>query len=46
MKKLIGFVCIWVAVGMFLMLLLTSRLLGIVLIGAFSVVGWKLFCDT
>ena len=46
MKKMIGFAAICVAVGMLLMLLLASRFTGLILMGAFAIVGYcAVFCE-
>lgn len=46
MKKMIGFAAIFIAVGMLLMLLIGSRFTGLVLMGAFALVGYcAVFCD-
>lgn len=46
MKKMIGFSAICIAVGMLLMLLLNSRFTGLLLMGAFALVGYcAMFCD-
>lgn len=44
MKRLIGFVSFWVAFGMLLMLVLSSEVLGIIIIGILLLVGYNLFC--
>ena len=43
MKKLIGFILFWIAIGMTIMLFITNGLLAICLIIILLVVGYKLF---
>ncbi|MDO4439788.1 MAG: hypothetical protein Q4B74_01550 [Eubacteriales bacterium] len=44
MKRLIGFTLIWIAVGMLIMLLLSSIPWGITIIIALFLTGYCLFC--
>lgn len=44
MKKVIGFALIWIAVGMFIMMLLSNIPWGIVIMLALLLAGYKLFC--
>jgi len=43
MRKLIGFIMIWIAVGMLFMLILGSVWIGLILIALFVVAGYFLF---
>lgn len=44
MKRVVGFISLWVAVGMSLMLLISNRFVGVLLIIFFVLVGYRLFC--
>ncbi|MCU6746644.1 MULTISPECIES: hypothetical protein [Lachnospiraceae] len=44
MKRVIGFALFWMALGMFLMLLLSNMVWGVILILVFLILGYKLFC--
>lgn len=43
MKKMIGFIVFWVAVGMLLMLFINNRLVGTIISAVFMIVGYNLF---
>lgn len=46
MRRLIGFIAFWIAVGMVLMLFLSDYLLGIIIIALLLVIGYNFyFCD-
>jgi len=45
MKKFLGIAAILIAVGMLLMLLLSNRLLGIIIIGLLIFVGYSCYGD-
>lgn len=45
MKKMLGLIAFCIAVGMLLMLLLWNRLLGLIMIGLFLLVGYNFYCD-
>ncbi len=47
MKKLIGFIAFWIAVGMLLMLFLSHHLLiGLIIIALLLLIGYNFyFCD-
>lgn len=45
MKKLIGIAAFLIAIGMLLMLLLSNRLLGIIIIGLLVFVGYICYGD-
>ncbi|MGN0506735.1 MAG: hypothetical protein ACI4FZ_09245 [Lachnospiraceae bacterium] len=45
MKRLIGFILFWIAVGMILMLFITNGILAICLILLFLICGYNLFCN-
>ncbi len=46
MRKMIGFAAIGIAVGMLLMLLVGSRFTGLVMMGAFALIGYyAMFCE-
>lgn len=44
MKKVCGFALFWMALGMFIMMLLPSLVWGVILTIIFLVAGYKLFC--
>ncbi|MBC5687860.1 hypothetical protein H8S37_02760 [Mediterraneibacter sp. NSJ-55] len=44
MKRVIGFALFWMALGMFLMMLLSNLVWGVIIIIAFLILGYKLFC--
>lgn len=43
-KKIIGFSCFMIAVGMFIMLFIENVFVAIILIGILLLVGYNLFC--
>ncbi len=43
MKKLIGFILIWVAIGMIIMFFISNCLMAIALIAIFLILGYNLF---
>ncbi len=43
MKKLIGFILFWIAIGMLLMLLIKNIWIGILLIILLMIIGYNLF---
>ena len=43
MRRLIGFVLFWIAVGMALMMFLHSQLLGVIIIFLLLVLGYNMF---
>ncbi len=45
MRKLIGLISFFIAIGMILMLLTHSRLIGLLLIMMFLFIGYNLFCQ-
>ncbi|MBD5520389.1 MAG: hypothetical protein HDR03_04075 [Lachnospiraceae bacterium] len=44
MKKLIGLVSLCIAIGMLLMLFMTNRFVGLVLIVLLLLIGYNYFC--
>ncbi len=44
MKKLIGFVALCFAAGMFFMLFMSNRFIGLVLIVLLLLIGYQFFC--
>ncbi|MCI5480050.1 MAG: hypothetical protein MR416_02520 [Lachnospiraceae bacterium] len=44
MKRVIGFILFWIAVGMLLMLLLPNILIRLIVMVIFLVLGYQLFC--
>lgn len=45
MKKWIGFILFWVAIGMLIMLVIPNEFLGVLLIVTFLFIGYHLYCD-
>lgn len=44
MKRLIGFIFFWIAVGMAIMIFLPNEALGILVIFVLLLLGYNLFC--
>ncbi len=44
MKKVCGFALFWIAIGMFIMMLLPNTVIGVILIIVLLVTGYRLFC--
>ncbi len=44
MKRMLGFSCFMIAVGMFIMLFLENVFIAIIIIGILLLVGYNLFC--
>ena len=44
MKKLIGLVALSVAIGMLVMLFMTNRFVGLILIALLLLIGYNYFC--
>lgn len=44
MKKVCGFALFWLAVGMFIMMLLPNIVWGVIIIVTCLVLGYRLFC--
>ncbi|MDD6035710.1 MAG: hypothetical protein PUC30_05880 [Lachnospiraceae bacterium] len=45
MRKVLGFILVWIGVGMLLTFFLRSTLLTVLLIILFLVIGYRLFCS-
>jgi hypothetical protein len=45
MKRLIGFVLFWIAVGMIIRMMLPNDFTGLVMICVLMLVGYNLFCS-
>lgn len=45
MRKLIGLVAFWVAIGMLLMLITHNRLVGLIIIALLLFLGYNCFCS-
>ncbi len=45
MKRLMGFILFWIAIGMALMMFLHSQLLGLIIIFLFLLLGYNMFCN-
>ncbi|WP_200786739.1 hypothetical protein [Clostridium sp. Marseille-P3244] len=44
MKKVCGFALFWMAIGMFIMMLLPNLVVGVLFIIIFLALGYRLFC--
>lgn len=44
MKRMVGFILFWIAIGMLLMILIHNILIGIIIIGILLLLGYNLFC--
>ena len=44
MKKMLGFACFMIAVGMFIMLFVENVFVAVIIIGILLLVGYNLFC--
>lgn len=44
MRRVLGFALFWMALGMFIMMLLPNLVWGVILTVLFLVVGYRLFC--
>ncbi|MCI8299070.1 MAG: hypothetical protein HFI69_01755 [Lachnospiraceae bacterium] len=44
MKRMIGFILFWIAVGMAIMFFLPSEVLGVLIIFVLLLLGYNLFC--
>lgn len=44
MKRMIGFILFWIAIGMLIMLLIHNMLVGMIIIGILLLLGYNLFC--
>lgn len=45
MKKIVGFVALFIAIGMLIMLITHNRLVGLILIALLLFVGYNCFCN-
>lgn len=45
MKKMIGLIAFFIAIGMLLEIITNNRLVGLIIIGLLLFVGYHLFCD-
>lgn len=45
MKKIIGLICFFIAVGMLLMLIARNNLVGLIIIALLLFVGYNCFCS-
>lgn len=44
MRRVLGLILFWVAIGMLLMMIIGNNIVGILLAACFLVVGYNLFC--
>ena len=45
MRRVLGLILFWIAIGMLLMMLIGNTIVGIILVAAFLIVGYNLFCS-
>lgn len=45
MKKIIGLIAFFIAVGMLLMIITNNRLVGLIIIALLMFVGYNCYCD-
>lgn len=45
MKKIIGLICFFIAIGMLLMLITHNRLVGLIMIALLLFLGYNCFCS-
>ncbi|MCI9219693.1 MAG: hypothetical protein HFH94_08150 [Lachnospiraceae bacterium] len=45
MKKIVGFIALFIAIGMLIMLITHNRLVGLILIALLLFLGYNCFCD-
>ena len=45
MKKWIGFILFWIAIGMVIMLMIPNKFLGILVIAILIFIGYHLYCS-
>ena len=45
MKKIVGFIALFIAIGMLIMLINHNRLVGLILIALLLFLGYNCFCD-
>lgn len=44
MRRVLGLMLFWIAIGMLLMMLIGNNIVGIILVAGFLIVGYNLFC--
>lgn len=44
MRRVLGLMLFWIAIGMLLMMLIGNNIVGIILVAGLLVVGYNLFC--
>lgn len=44
MRRVLGLILFWIAIGMLLMMLIGSTIVGIILAVCFLIIGYNLFC--
>lgn len=44
MRRVLGLILFWVAIGMLLMMLIGNNIVGIILVAACLIIGYNLFC--
>lgn len=45
MKKLIGFISFWIAVGMLIGMLVENKFISLLIISALLLIGYNLYCN-
>lgn len=44
MNRLFGLIAFWIAIGMLLMLLIESKIVGIIIVGVLLLIGYNCYC--
>ncbi len=44
MRRVLGLILFWIAVGMLLMMIIGNTIVGILLVAVFLIAGYNLFC--
>lgn len=44
MRRVLGLILFWIAIGMLLMMLIDNNIVGIILVACLLIVGYNLFC--
>ena len=44
MRRVLGLILFWIAIGMLLMMLIGNTIVGIILVAACLIIGYNLFC--
>ncbi len=44
MRRVLGLILFWIAIGMLLMMLIGSNIVGVILVACLLIAGYNLFC--